>query len=95
MPACLQAFSTAAGNADVLHTQVVTSVVIGGEQNLGNAIVGGERYRADATGAKEGSGEKWRGLMGTTGAPLVITGINRSLVAVNVIGTVDVNGIRA
>lgn len=90
----LAAFSTAAGNADVLHTQRVTSVRIQGDEMLGNAVVSGERYRADATGAKVGSGEQWPGLLGTTGGNLVVTGINDSLVTVDVIGTVDVNAIR-
>jgi hypothetical protein len=90
----LAAFDNAAGNADLLHTQLVTSIRIQGDEQLGNGVVSGERYRADATGAKVGSGEQWRGRLGTTGGNLVVTGLNLSGATVDIIGTVDVNAIR-
>lgn len=91
----LQAFSNAAGNADVLHTQTVTSINIMGTENLGNGSVGAERFRADAQGGYgAGTGQAYRGVLGTQGGPLVITGVNNSLVTVTVIATVDVNARR-
>lgn len=91
----LQAFDEAVGNADVLHTQSVTSINIMGTENLGNGVVGAERFRADATGSqKTGTGQAYRGRLGTNGGPLVITGVNNSAVTVTVIATVSVNARR-
>lgn len=90
----LQAFDVAAGNADLLHTQTVTSIDIMGNENLGNDLVGAERYRADATGAANGTSQYFRGRLGTNGGVMTIEGVNNSLVVVDVIATIDVNAIR-
>lgn len=91
----LQAFDVAAGNADVLHTQTLSSIQIQANEMLGNGIVGAERYRSDATGAGfVGSGQSYNGRLGSTGGNMVIQGVNQSLVGVVVIATVDVTAVR-
>lgn len=90
----IQAFDEAAGNADILHTVTITSIVIMGTEQLGNATVGAERYRADATGAVEGTGQAYRGRLGTTGGAMIILGVNNSAVTITVIATIDVNAVR-
>lgn len=89
----LAAFDAAAGNADLLHTQSVSGIDVQGVKNSGG-IVAAERYRADATGANRGTGQAYRGTIGSAGGAVTIDGVNNSLVTVTLLSALDVDALR-
>jgi len=89
----LSAFSSSAGNADILHTIGVTSIDVQGIENLSGEVTA-ERYRQDATGAGVGTQQAYRGTIGSAGGQVTIGVINRSLVAAVIGAALDVNAIR-
>ena len=62
--------------SDFLDCLEISSIQIQGTEELGGGVVTGARYRSDATGSNCGSGQSYRGRLGTTGGNMVITGIN-------------------
>ena len=89
----LSAFSSAAGNADILHAIGVTQIKVQGVENLDGEVTA-ERYRADATGAAVGTGQAYRGTIGSAGGQVTISVFNRSLVTAVIGAALDVNAIR-
>ena len=89
----LSAFDAAAGNADVLRTIGVTQIKVQGIENT-DGEVSAERYRGDATGSGRGTGQHYRGTMGSAGGTMTIGVVNNSLVAAVIGAAVDVDASR-
>ncbi len=73
----------------------ITSIIV-----LGNEMLSGEvplsRYLNDTTGpGNVGTAQLYRGDLGTAGGTVAIAGINRSPVAVNIWGSIDITGKKA
>ena len=89
----LSAIDPATG-VDALAGLDVNSIQIQGTENI-NGPITGERFRRDATGDRRGTGQSYRGRLGTTGGNLVITGLNRGPVTVDINATIDINAVRS
>lgn len=73
----------------------ITSINILGNEHVSGEVTA-DRYTRDATGVKGvGTGQTYRGGMGTAGAVALIVVTNRSAVAINVWATLDVTGKKA
>lgn len=72
---------------------VIDTIEIQGTQEI-NGPVPGSRYARDATGAVQGTGQYWRGKLGTTGGQMIVTGRNLNFVTCNVFGAADINAVR-
>jgi hypothetical protein len=80
--------------SDFLDCLEISSIQIQGTEELGGGVVTGARYRSDSTGSNCGSGQSYRGRLGTTGGNMVITGINQSASAIRINATADINAVR-
>ena len=81
------------GDVDTLHGFGVTSVEIQGIENISGEVPA-TRYRQDATGNNVGTGQAFRGNMGSAGGDAVIGLFNRSSVSSIVWAVLDVNAVR-
>ncbi len=85
--------AAAGAGLDMLDGIVIDSIEIQGTQEI-NGPVPARRYTRDATGAVQGTGQYWRGKLGTTGGDLIVIGRNLNAVTVNVFGVADINAVR-
>ncbi len=89
----LSAVDPATG-ADWLDAVTLSSISIQGTEELGGGTVSAGRYRRDANGANCGTGQAYRGRLGTTGGSMVITGVNNGAATLFINATADINAIR-
>lgn len=84
----------AAGIGEALDQIGVTGIRIQGIENI-DGEVPGSRFRHDATGSNVGTGQAYRGNLGSSGGDGLITVINRSTATtLNVWAAFDVNAVR-
>lgn len=88
----LQASEPVSG-ADRLHELVVTSIRVQGIDNIDGEIPA-TRYRPDATGSNRGTGQSYRGTLGSAGGNATITLRNDGASSLLVSQAFDVNATR-